>query len=113
MIYRQILQQKPDEPEALNLLGVIALQVGRPDAAVPFLVRSVQIAPGSTLLTSIPAPASSAYGRSPILRTAAPSTNGSKVSSRTGAPATSAAVSDAAPTGSTAAIRTSGARSRK
>ena len=46
VIYRQILQQKPDEPEALNLLGVIALQVGRPEAALPLLARSAQVAPG-------------------------------------------------------------------
>src|SRR5215213_2869637 len=53
VIYRQILQEKPDEPEALNLLGVIALQVGRADAAVPLLSRSVQVAPGFGSLNNL------------------------------------------------------------
>ncbi|MBC8106686.1 MAG: tetratricopeptide repeat protein, partial [Anaerolineae bacterium] len=52
-IYRQILQQQPEDPEALNLLGVIALQVGRPDAAVPLLSKSVQISPGFGSLNNL------------------------------------------------------------
>src|SRR5829696_763099 len=52
-IYRQILQEKPDEPEALNLLGVIALQVGRADMAVQLLSKSVQIAPGFGSLNNL------------------------------------------------------------
>ncbi|CAN5402624.1 tetratricopeptide repeat protein [soil metagenome] len=52
-IYRQILQQRPDEPEALNLLGVIALQVGRPDVAVQLLLKSVQKSPGFGSLNNL------------------------------------------------------------
>ena len=33
-IYRQILTDNPDHADALNLLGVIAYQTGRPEEAV-------------------------------------------------------------------------------
>jgi tetratricopeptide (TPR) repeat protein len=40
-IYRQILQQSPEHPEALHLLGVLALQVGRADAAADLIGKAV------------------------------------------------------------------------
>ena len=72
---------------------------------------SVQMAPSSTLTTCTPAAATISYGSAPIRRTAAPSTNGSMCSNRTGPPATIAAVIEAAPAGSAPTIRTLGARS--
>ena len=74
---------------------------------------SVQMAPSSTPTTCTPAAATISYGSAPIRRTAAPSTNGSMCSSRTGPPATSAAIIDGAPAGSAPTIRTRGARSRR
>jgi tetratricopeptide (TPR) repeat protein len=46
--YRQVLQINPEHAEALHLLGVLAGQVGRPDAAVGLIERSLAIAPGNT-----------------------------------------------------------------
>lgn len=37
-IYRQILAQQPDHPDALHLLGVLAVQAGRLDAAVDLIM---------------------------------------------------------------------------
>ena len=42
-IYRQILAQQPDHAEALNLLGVLAGQTGRLDAAVDLIHRAIAI----------------------------------------------------------------------
>ena len=42
-IYRQILAQHPNHPEALYLLGVLAGQAGNPDAAIDLISRSVQL----------------------------------------------------------------------
>ena len=39
-LYRQILSQQPDNPEALHYLGLIAHQAGQGDAAIE-LMRSV------------------------------------------------------------------------
>jgi tetratricopeptide (TPR) repeat protein len=44
-ICSRILSQKPDQPDALQLMGLIANQAGRPDAAVRFLERVVHLAP--------------------------------------------------------------------
>jgi len=42
-IYRQVLLQHPDHPDALHLLGVLAVQAGRLDAAVEFIRRAITI----------------------------------------------------------------------
>jgi predicted O-linked N-acetylglucosamine transferase (SPINDLY family) len=44
-IYRQILTQSPDHAEALHLLGVLAVQVGRADAAIELIGRAIAINP--------------------------------------------------------------------
>jgi tetratricopeptide (TPR) repeat protein len=45
LIYRQILDDDPDQPEALHLLGVIAHQRGQPDKAVKLIRRAVALRP--------------------------------------------------------------------
>lgn len=42
---RQVLRQDPAQPQALTLLGVIARQAGRPDAAIDLFRRATAIAP--------------------------------------------------------------------
>lgn len=44
-IYRQILAAEPNHADALHLLGVIALQVGRADAAIDLMGKSIALAP--------------------------------------------------------------------
>jgi predicted O-linked N-acetylglucosamine transferase (SPINDLY family) len=44
-LYRQILQAEPHNADALHLLGVIAQQVGRNDAAIDFMTRALQFNP--------------------------------------------------------------------
>jgi tetratricopeptide (TPR) repeat protein len=44
-IYRQVLSSHPNHPDALHLLGVIAMQVRQPQHALPLIERSVRIAP--------------------------------------------------------------------
>ncbi len=39
--YRQVLSTEPEHPEALHLLGTVAHQVGRPDAAIPLIERAI------------------------------------------------------------------------
>ncbi len=41
ILYRQILQVEPDHPDALHLLGVLALQVGQPDAAIELIGKAL------------------------------------------------------------------------
>ncbi len=43
--YHQLLRQYPNHPGGLCGLGTLALQAGRPEAALPLLQRSVQVAP--------------------------------------------------------------------
>lgn len=47
MLYRQILQVDPDQPDALHLLGVLALQVGQPQAAVELIGKAIQVHPAN------------------------------------------------------------------
>ena len=42
-IYRQILTRQPQHADALHLLGVFAHQVGRDDAAVDLIGRSLAV----------------------------------------------------------------------
>jgi len=44
-IYRQILAQEPQQPQALQLLGVLAHQVGRSDLALDYLHQSLAVLP--------------------------------------------------------------------
>ena len=44
-IYQQILQADPSQPDALHLLGVIALQVGKYDIAVDFITKALSLKP--------------------------------------------------------------------
>jgi len=44
-IYQQILQTNPDQPDALQLLGLIAHQVGKNDTAVDLITRALAIKP--------------------------------------------------------------------
>ena len=44
--YRSILQQQPDHPDALHLLGVMAHQIGRNDAAVELIEKAIKVNPG-------------------------------------------------------------------
>src|SRR6478672_6703075 len=42
-IYRQILSVEPDNPDALNLLGVLAHQSGKDDDALGLISRAIRI----------------------------------------------------------------------
>jgi len=44
-IYRRVLAQVPDHADALHLLGVVACQVGRLDAAIDLIGRAVRLNP--------------------------------------------------------------------
>ena len=44
-IYRQVLGQQPDHPDALHMLGVLAHQVGRHAAAVDLIRRAIALNP--------------------------------------------------------------------
>jgi Flp pilus assembly protein TadD len=44
-LYRQILAQNPEHPEATHLLGLIALQCGYPEPAIELMARSVRLSP--------------------------------------------------------------------
>lgn len=44
-LYRQILKSDPDQPVALHLLGVIAMQVGRHDVAEETIKKAIAIKP--------------------------------------------------------------------
>ncbi len=46
-LYQQILSAQPDHPDALHLLGVVALQTGRTDFAIDLLFRAVEARPAS------------------------------------------------------------------
>ncbi|HEY7115313.1 MAG TPA: tetratricopeptide repeat-containing glycosyltransferase family protein [Tepidisphaeraceae bacterium] len=48
-LYRQVLAERPDHAEALNMLGLVALQCGQPQAAIELMERSVGVgAPAGT-----------------------------------------------------------------
>ena len=42
---REVLQQRPDQPDAVHLLGLIAFDSGHADAGIRLLARSVALAP--------------------------------------------------------------------
>src|SRR6185503_6765914 len=43
--YRKVLQQDPDHPEALHLMGILAHHAGRRDAALGYLCRAAAVRP--------------------------------------------------------------------
>lgn len=47
-IYRQILQVEPNHPDALHLLGVLALQMGQPEAAITLIGKALQNHPDNS-----------------------------------------------------------------
>ena len=44
-IYREILAQRPDHLQTLNLMGTLAIQTGRPSEAVEFIRRAIRLKP--------------------------------------------------------------------
>ena len=46
-LYRRVLQRNPNNAEALNLLGVLAAQAGRPRDAKDLMAKAVAIEPGN------------------------------------------------------------------
>jgi protein O-GlcNAc transferase len=48
-LYRQILQQNPDHPDALHLIGVIASQQGKPVEALPWIQRALVLEPNALM----------------------------------------------------------------
>jgi predicted TPR repeat methyltransferase len=44
-IYRRVLRENPDQPDALHGVGLLALQVGKAELAAAFLGRAAQVAP--------------------------------------------------------------------
>jgi tetratricopeptide (TPR) repeat protein len=62
-IYRQILAQEPDDPDALQLLGLIAHDEGRHDEAVDLIGRAVSLNPAVAEYQSNFGVALSAAGR--------------------------------------------------
>jgi protein O-GlcNAc transferase len=42
-IYRQILKIKPDHPDAIHLLGLLAHQTGKPQVAVEYIGRAIRL----------------------------------------------------------------------
>jgi protein O-GlcNAc transferase len=48
-IYRQILQSKPDHPDALHLLGMVAHQAGNGAIAVELISRAIRIKPSEAM----------------------------------------------------------------
>ena len=44
-IYRRVLSEQPENPDALHLLGVIAFQVGQFDRAIELIRHAIQIDP--------------------------------------------------------------------
>jgi len=48
-VYRQILQIKPDHPDALHLLGMVAHQEGRNEVAVELIGRAIRAKPSEAM----------------------------------------------------------------
>jgi len=48
-IYREILQQQPNEPTTLHLLGRLAMRVGQMPAAEQLIRRSIEVDPAATV----------------------------------------------------------------
>lgn len=61
--WRAILARKPDDPEALHMLGYILAQLGRGDEGLPLIDRSIERAPGIAGLHSNRAVVLNSMGR--------------------------------------------------
>jgi protein O-GlcNAc transferase len=42
LMYRQVLTQQPNQPDALHLLGLLAHQVGQSDVAIAYITQAIQ-----------------------------------------------------------------------
>jgi Flp pilus assembly protein TadD len=62
-LYRQVLAVRPDHPDALHLLGVLATKVGRADVAIDLISRAVARVPNQPGYQMSLAAAYSAVGR--------------------------------------------------
>jgi tetratricopeptide (TPR) repeat protein len=62
-LYRQVLAAEPNHPEALNMLGLLALQCGQPQAAIELMERSVGASAGVFFFHNNLAEAYKAAGR--------------------------------------------------
>jgi predicted O-linked N-acetylglucosamine transferase (SPINDLY family) len=48
LIYQQILRESPQNPDALNLLGVVSSQLGKYDASIELITKAILIKPTSS-----------------------------------------------------------------
>ncbi len=48
-VYRQILQQTPEDPDALHLSGLIAYQTGNNEAAIKLIGKAIQVKPSAAM----------------------------------------------------------------
>jgi Flp pilus assembly protein TadD len=62
-LYRQILAQHADHPEATHLLGLVALQCGYPQPAIDLMAKSIRLAPNMPWFHNNIAEAFKATGR--------------------------------------------------
>ena len=62
-IYRRILARVPDDPDALHLLGLVALQRGDPGRAADLLGRAVEVRPDEAAYRASLADAHAALGK--------------------------------------------------
>jgi len=62
-LYRQILSQQPNHPQATHLLGLIALQCGYPQPAIELMAQSVRLSPNVPYFHNNIAEAFKAAGR--------------------------------------------------
>ena len=52
-LYRQVLAADPRQPDALHLLGVLAQQSGKLDAAIQLIIRAIAIRPDAVYHTNL------------------------------------------------------------
>lgn len=52
-LYRQVLALSPDHPDALHLLGTLALQASRPDMAIPLIERAIALRPAAPMFCNL------------------------------------------------------------
>jgi predicted O-linked N-acetylglucosamine transferase (SPINDLY family) len=63
-LYRQVLAEQPNHPGTIHMIALLALELGRPDAAITLLERAVKIDPQSPDFSTDLAKALRAAGRS-------------------------------------------------
>jgi protein O-GlcNAc transferase len=61
--YRKVLAESPDHPGALQLLGRLAYEVGKPDIALQLLDRAIQVDPRSAIAFNFRGTALASLGR--------------------------------------------------